>query len=758
MTNVSNRRTIALSATGRLVLGLVLAAATLTSALAAEPAAREGGPIIGAGLSPAAREGGPIIGAGLSPASPWSETVYTKVRLVSAVTATGAAETVPLGLHFKMEKGWKIYWRAPGDAGFPPKLKWAGPAFAKLAAPGEARSENVRDARLAWPVPERFFILDVETIGYKDEVVLPLALSPEVPGAALEFAATVDFLTCDQICVPHTARLALALPAGPAHPSAEAHLVNRFASRVPGDGALQGLGLDRAEAGAGTGKQSATVRVTVTAREPFTAPDVFLDGPAAANFGKPSVTFSDGRRRADLVVPVEGADASALIGRPISITLADGQRMAERTLVVAAATGPAPAGAGAPSLVVVLGLALLGGLILNLMPCVLPVLSLKLLGLVGHGGGSKRTVRLSFIASAGGILFSFLVLALALIALKSAGAAIGWGIQFQQPWFLAAMILVTTLFAANLWGFFEVRLPEAVSDLGAPSAHVHGLGGHFLAGVFATLLATPCTAPFLGTAIGFALARGAGEILAVFAALGLGLAAPYLAVALFPGLATRLPRPGRWMIRLKQVLAFALIATAVWLVSVLVAQVGAASALAAAAGGALLLLLLGLRARRPNHSRAAFGLIAVVGLATLIAPAWLARTPVFSAPASGGPWRMFEEARIPEYVAEGHTVFVDVTADWCITCKANKAVVLNQGEVAKRLARAPVVALVADWTRPDERIGAYLARFGRYGIPFNVVYGPGAPEGITLPELLTSAEVLAALDRAGRGGKTAAAR
>lgn len=708
MTNVTNRRTIALSAKAGIVLGLALAAGPVASALAAESA------------------------------SPWSETVYTQVRLVSAVTATGTAESVPLGLHFKMEKGWKIYWRAPGDAGFPPKLKWAG-------------SDNVKDARLAWPTPQRFKLFDIETLGYKDEVVLPLALVPETPGAAVKFAATVDFLTCDQICVPHTAKLALALPAGKALTSAEAHLVNRFASRVPGDGAAQGLTIERIEARGPSGKSDATVVVTATAREPFDRPDAFLDaGEAAANFGPPAVTFGDGRRRAILAVPADGADAARLVGKPISVTLADGPRAAERTLVVAAGAGPAPsAGSGAPSLALVLGLALLGGLILNLMPCVLPVLSLKLLGLVGHGGGAARTVRLSFIASSGGILFAFLLLAGALIALKSAGAAIGWGIQFQQSWFLAAMILMTTLFAANLWGLFEVRLPEAISDLGASGAHVHGLGGHFLSGAFATLLATPCTAPFLGTAIGFALARGTGEILAVFAALGLGLAAPFLAVAAFPGLATRLPRPGPWMIRLKQFLALALIATAVWLVSVLVAQVGTTSALAAAAGGGLLLLLLALRARRRMRGRPAFAAIAVIAAATLIAPAWLARAPVLSAPAGGGPWRTFEEARISEYVAEGKTVFVDVTADWCITCKANKALVLNQGEVAKRLARAPVIALQADWTRPDDRIAAYLARHGRYGIPFNVVYGPGAPEGIPLPELLTSAEVIAALDRAG---------
>src|SRR3989338_66930 len=207
------------------------------------------------------------------------------------------------------------------------------------------------------------------------------------------------------------------------------------------------------------------------------------------------------------------------------------------------------------SLAVILLLAVLGGLILNLMPCVLPVLSIKLLGVVGHGGGDNRTVRLSFIFSAAGILFAFGVLAAALIGLKAAGMSIGWGIQFQQPWFLIAMTLVVTAFACNLWGFFEVRLPAYIADWGEHSSHMHGLGGHFLQGALATLLATPCSAPFLGTAIGFALSRGASEIAAVFAALGLGLALPYLAVAAFPGLATRLPRPGRWMVVLRRLLA-----------------------------------------------------------------------------------------------------------------------------------------------------------------------------------------------------------
>ncbi len=682
-------------------------------------------------------------------ASAWSETAYTQVRLVAASAAVGAGETVPLGLHFRMEKGWKIYWRAPGDAGFPPKVKWDG-------------SGNLAQADVRWPAPERFKVLGIDTIGYKDEVVLPIAARAARAGEALRLDASVDFLTCDQICVPHTTRVALTLPAGAAVPSAEAHLINRFAARVPGDGQLLGLAVESAQvvpARDAKGRPAAAIVVALSGRAPLAKPDVFIDvmpgGPAGAdlaeiNFGEPKVVFSDDRVRASLTVPVDGATPAELAGQKLSVTAVDGARATEKTLVLAAGAAPAPAKAAdqnGVTLLSALALALLGGLILNLMPCVLPVLSLKLLGVVKHGGGRTRTVRLSFIASAAGILFSFLLLAAILIALKAGGAAIGWGIQFQQSWFLIGMILVVMLFAANLWGFFEVRLPEAVSDLWEHAAHVHGLGGHFLTGAFATLLATPCTAPFLGTAIGFALARGPGEILAVFSALGLGLALPYLAVAVFPGIATRLPKPGLWMVRLKQVLGFALLATAIWLASVLAAQIGTGPALGVASFAGLMVAFLYLGHARPRTKMAATAGLVLSAVLALAAPLRLADAPATQP--NGNLWRAFDEAGIPTLVTEGKTVFVDVTADWCITCKANKAVVLNQGEVARRLAADPVVAMQADWTRPDDRIAAYLARFGRYGIPFNVVYGPGAPDGIPLSEILTEKEVLAALAQAG---------
>jgi suppressor for copper-sensitivity B len=357
-------------------------------------------------------------------------------------------------------------------------------------------------------------------------------------------------------------------------------------------------------------------------------------------------------------------------------------------------------------------------------------------------------VRKRFLATASGVLASFMVLAAAMVGLKAAGASVGWGIQFQQSWFLIAMAVIVTLFAANLWGLFEIRLPGTIADRAATVGRSGSLKGEFATGAFATLLATPCSAPFLGTAVGFALSRGAFEIFAVFLALGIGLALPYLLVAAVPALATRMPKPGRWMVWLRAVLGVALAATAVWLLSVLMVQVGTRITWLIGAILVALVVLLWLRGRIGERMRpavlAGLAILVVVGLAlpSLVPPQ--AAAPVETT----GKWQRWDRSAIAGLVRQGKVVFVDVTADWCITCKANKRLVLAREPVASALDGRKVVPMVADWTRPNDAIARYLAEFGRYGIPFNVVYGPNAPDGIALPELLTTSAVLAAIAKA----------
>lgn len=653
-------------------------------------------------------------------AGPWVKDGPMEARLIAAVTAAGDITAVPMALEVRLEPGWKTYWRTPGDAGLPPGFDWS-------------RSENLKEAVHGYPPPHRFSTLGIETIGYDSEVTFPITATLAEPGRALALRATVDLLVCADICVPHRVAVSHDLPAGPADASGDANAVARAAASVPGDGVAAGLTVTAVRA------SGATLEVEVTGREPFAAPDLFVETTPRVAFAAPRVTFHDDDRRVVMrVAPFETAEAPDLTGLPLTLTLVDGARAAEiRTTPVAAAA----AGNG---LAAMLGVALLGGLVLNLMPCVLPVLSLKLLSIAEQGGRAPAAVRAGFLASAAGILASFLVLALAMATLKAGGAAVGWGIQFQHPWFLVFMVTLVTLFAANLWGLFEVPLPRALADaLGGGEGK--GLGGQFATGAAATLLATPCSAPFLGTAVGFALAGGPLEIFSVFGALGIGMALPYLAVAALPQAASALPRPGRWMVRLRQLLGVALALTAAWLLSVLAVQAGEAAAGLVAA--LMVAVVIALWVSRRFARRAGAAAAAVLALVAFVVPA-VSRPRVESEVATGR-WVAFDEAAIRDHVAAGRTVFVDVTADWCITCLANKKLVLSRGDVGKRLEGPGVIAMKADWTRPNEAIARYLARNGRYGIPFNMVYGPATPTGIALPELLTDTAVLDALARAG---------
>ena len=647
------------------------------------------------------------VGEAGAAATAWARAPEAAVRLLSASDTAGSSDRLRFALEFRLEPGWKTYWRNPDD-GLPPRLDWTG-------------SENLAEPRLHWPAPRRFTILGIDSVGYEDRLLLPLDLAVARPGEPVHARLQVEYATCAELCILQQATLALDLPAGPAGLSAEAREIDRWRGRAPAARAETG----RAEL-RGTG-EAARLHVALAPGE--AAEDIFIEAEGAV-FGRPE-RLADGFSLA--VLRAKGGE-EALIGREVVATVT-GAIPFEQRLRIAPPAGASAAGSPGHGLAAILALALLGGLILNLMPCVLPVLGVKLMHFAGLGGLDRGRARSEFLAVAAGVLASFWLLAGAAVAVKQAGLAVGWGIQFQQPAFLAVMALLLALFAANLWGWFALPTPGWAGGL---------RGGPFLTGMFATLLATPCSAPFVGTAVGFALARGAAEIALIFTALGLGLALPYLAVAAFPGLAGALPRPGRWMARLRALLGLALAATALWLLTVLAAQTGWPAALAVGGLLALLLAWLGL-ARR--HAGAAAGLAAAGCLA-----AALALPQALERPAPGeASWRGFDEAGIAPLVAAGETVFVDVTADWCLTCKVNKAAVLDRAPVADRLA-AETVAMRADWTRPDAAISAYLARFGRYGIPFNAVYGPGAPAGLPLPELLTERAVMEALDRAGRKG------
>jgi suppressor for copper-sensitivity B len=420
-----------------------------------------------------------------------------------------------------------------------------------------------------------------------------------------------------------------------------------------------------------------------------------------------------------------------------------------------------PAGTGAPTggtatgLPWMLVLALLGGLILNAMPCVLPVLSLKVFGLVRSAGHGRSEVVRGALSTSAGILVSFWALALAAVAARSAGAAVGWGVQFQRPGFVAFLAVVVVLFCLNLWGLFEISLPERMARVGATGPR-EGAAGHFVSGLFATLMATPCSAPFLGTAIGFALAQETPVILAIFTAVGIGMSLPYLLLAAAPGTARFLPRPGAWMETVRGIMGFLLAAAAVWLFYVLSSQMSPERVAAVQLGLLGLALFTWLRHRgftgTSLRNAAGVGMAAAVAV-TLALAVWSGgEAPAQATETTEGliRWEPFDRGKAEQLATGGQLVFVDVTADWCFTCKVNERLVLNTPEVAGTFEEHGVVPMKADWTNRDDTIGQFLAEHGRYGIPFYVLYRPGQ-EPHVFSELLTKESVLAAVKAAKAG-------
>jgi suppressor for copper-sensitivity B len=648
-------------------------------------------------------------------------------RLISVENGVApTAETLSLGLDIELADGWKAYWRSPGEVGLPPEVEWEG-------------SQNLETAEILWPAPNRFTAFGIENFGYRDHVVLPISAVLDQAGAPTTLIARVTLLTCSDICVPHDFNLRLNIPAGTGIDAEAASLVTKFAQQIPDDPVASDMRV--------TSATLADEALVITARSDvaFRTPDVFPELGSQFSFGKPDIRVSASGKEVWAKLPLL---ARAEDIPPLRVTITDGARALtdEPDWSGTAATPPFEISEALPSfaqIMFIVGISFVGGLILNVMPCVLPVLSIKLASVIKHENRAAHVVRNGFLMSAFGVMAFMWVLAGGVLILQAAGVSVGWGLQFQSPLFLAIMVLVLVVFAANLLGLFEISLPSALQTRLASSSSGHGYAGDFATGAFAAVLATPCSAPFLGTAVAFALTGRPIDVLVVFSGLGLGLALPYLLFAARPGWVRHLPKPGRWMVAMKWGLGVLLALTAAWLLWVLVGVAGPL-----VAGVILVLgLVFVLFAMIPMPSSwVRMSSLAGVAALALVVPDALAQQ---AAPkVSAQDWVVFDRSEIPRLVSQGNTVFVDVTADWCLTCKANKALVLDRDPVAGQLQAADVVPMQADWTRPDPDISMFLETHNRFGIPFNIVYGPRAPEGIVLSELLTTQSVLEALEQA----------
>ena len=507
---------------------------------------------------------------------------HVSLELISSVNSIPKENNLHLGLYFKLDPGWKIYWKYPGKAGYPPDIDWV-------------KSKNIKDLEILWPKPEEFEILGMESLGYSKEVILPIKLIIENNNEKLLANFDVDYLTCKKICIPFNDNLILNIPTGDGQVSEYGKVINQY-----------------------------------------------IDKSNYLNY-------------------------SSLLN-PDSILL-------------------------------FLFIAFVGGVILNFMPCVFPVLSLKIYNVLSQQQQNinNKTIKRNFLATILGIIFSFFVLSLITVLLKSLGHSLGWGFQFQSPIFLSFMILILILFSLNLIDVFSIDIPfffkkflNKVINFNKKSSEFFQ---NFLLGSFITILSTPCSAPFIGTALGFAFISPNQVIFLIFFCISLGLSSPYIILATKPQILSFLPKPGLWMKKFKYFLSFLLILTAIWLANVLLIQINAIN----------------------NDS-------------------------------NNNNWLDFDTIKLKELVNENNIVFVDITADWCMTCFYNKKTVLDRKKVKNIFEKYDVKKMRGNLTKPNKEINKYINSYGRFGIPANVIYSPSAPQGVLLPEVLTVRNLLSTFE------------
>jgi len=680
------------------------------------------------------------LGGGAAVAAPVS-TPHMTSELAAQTAGVAPGSTTYVAVILTAQKGWHTYWRNPGDAGEATKITWT--------LPGGWRAGDI-----VWPTPSRLPVGPIMNYGYEGRAVLatPVEIPARAsPGQTVQIAASVDYLVCAEVCVPGTAKLSLALPIVAGAPPMDPAFGKTIADALAA--APKPAGLTAAF-------QHGPARLTLAVAGPplagkpdadtyfYPYSDSLIDQakPQAVERGPNGLTLT--------LTPGSAFAAGAGPGQAGGVLAVDGA-----AYEIVATPGPAPAGSaglGAPSdggglgLPLAIAFAFLGGLILNLMPCVFPILAMKAAALArGGDAAAKRGEGLAFLA---GVVVTFSLLAGALIAAKAAGEAAGWGFQLQSPLNVALLCLVMLGAAFNLSGLFEIG--TSVQGVGAGLAAGGKLLGSALTGALAVVVAAPCTAPFMGPALGFALTQAPAAAFAVFLALAVGFAAPYTAIALSPGLTRRLPRPGPWMDGLKKALAFPMYGAAAWLLWVLSQQTGPLGlarllAAAVALGVCAWLFGVGQRARALGGGLIAT-LGAVVSLVVVIAAVAVGSfEPPSQASAANSPGALASQPWSPEKLAAlraaGRPVLVNFTAAWCVTCQVNERIAFSSGEVAQAMKRAGAVYLVGDWTNRDPAIAKALADQGRIGVPLYLYYGKGAAAPQVLPQLLTPAILTAAL-------------
>jgi thiol:disulfide interchange protein/DsbC/DsbD-like thiol-disulfide interchange protein len=675
-------------------------------------------------------------------------------ELLADTNAVVPGKPFTFGLLLSMAPGWHTYWKFSGDAGLPTELKWNLPPGWKIGD-------------IQWPIPLKTIDPgDIETYGYENEVLLMQEVTPpsKIDSSSVKLSAEANWLVCEKICIPGSATVQLDLPvtatAQPANTDVFARYRRLLSQNWPGPEVARA---DWSRVGS-----DLHLKITSETLAKHPAVDFFPLPEEETIVGHPAVESRNNNGIA-FRIPLESApkQLSSMAGLVVFSEHPNGENRGAWKIGSAPAGGPTGSSASlsarpAPvrGIFMFLLFGFIGGMILNLMPCVLPVISLKVFGFIQQAGQSRQKIFRSGIAFTIGIFGWFIALAVLLIALKSAGHDLTWGgFQFTNAYFVLVLSVIVLVFALNLFGVFEVSLPQSVTRSLLSTSERKDYLGSFFQGVFATVLATPCTAPFLGTALGFAFTQSAVIILAMFVAIAAGMSAPYLLLSIQPAWLRFVPRPGPWMLHVKQFMGFLLLATLLFLLYVLGAQRGLEGAIWASCFLLVISVACWMKGAfaLPTASAGKRTLVLVLILLLVlgsgvyfIGDKFQSATIASADSRIRGDWQPFTPERLQTELEQGRTVFVDFTAAWCLTCKFNEASVLEAHDVREAFQRHQIVKFKADWTNGDPVITKLLKQFGRPGVPLYVLYPGKNQEPIVFPELLTKGMLLEKFENIGR--------
>jgi len=652
-----------------------------------------------------------------------NEIVATLITAENKINSN--THTISAGLSIKLAENWKTYWRSPGQVGLPPEIDWND-------------STNILHTKFYWPTPERFQEFEIENYGYSEKVIFPINIVLKNPGKPLSLVANISILVCKDVCIPKSFILKLPLSEVEiTDPLSRKELLSSLTT-IPIDGPNNQFELNSVF----VDPNKESLFIEIESSEKINEIHVFPETQTDVVFDAPITTFDQYKNLVTIQLPIFDYKK---ITEPIALTISNGKISStySNLKIVENIVHSQSNMLNGNSFAIIIFFAFVGGLILNVMPCVFPVLLIKINSVINSQSYSKIKIRRKFISSALGIITFMWTLNGLLFLIQVMGGKIGWGVQFQSPIFLSFIIVILIIFSINMLGVLEIILPQKFNTKLYQLSNSNGFIGDFLSGCFAALLATPCSAPFLGSAIAFALTMGGVKSLIIFSFIGLGLASPYLVVATAPRLVMFFPRPGKWMKTVQNLIGILIIISACWFSWLLISVESFQSLLVLLI--ALIFAILSLKFIKVNSLKYVFFITFVilsVTNSTIITSenGWTTN--------SDSSWEVFDASRKKILIDSEKVVFIDITADWCLTCKANKLLVLDSSYVKKALSRENVVKMRGDWTQKNSEILSFLKENGRFGIPFNIVYGPSAKSGIMLPEILTSEVVINALKNA----------